>query len=57
MKIIGTKTINYCDKCGKLDIVTFTVKGLFMKHDWCYYCLMDNSYRISNLRLLRRIIK
>ena len=57
MRIIGSKTINYCDKCGKLDIVTFTVKGLFMKHDWCYYCLIDNSYRISNLRLSRRIIK
>ena len=57
MKIIGSKTINYCDKCGKLDIVTFTVKGLFRKHDWCYYCLMDDSFRISNLNILWRIIK
>ena len=53
MKIIGTKRIAFCDRCGKLDIVTFTVKGLFTKHNWCYYCLMDNSFRISNWRIIK----
>ena len=51
MKLIGYKRLNHCDRCGKLDDVVFTVKGLFMKHNWCFYCLMENSYRISNLRL------
>lgn len=50
MKIIGIKRISICDKCGKLDLVTYTVKGLFKKHDWCYDCLIDNFYKISNWR-------
>ncbi len=51
MKLIGTNRISYCDKCGKLDDCCFIVKGLFLKHNWCYLCLMENAHRISNLRL------
>ncbi len=51
MKIISNNRISYCDRCGKLDEYCFVVQGLFLKHNWCYRCLMDNSYRISNLRL------
>jgi hypothetical protein len=51
MKIIDTKRCGYCDRCEKLVTHCFIVKGIFLKHSWCYRCLMENAHRISNLEL------